>query len=117
MSLPRLVLAWILVAAWFLAWNEGRSRVGGTKGGPWKLDRTATLATLTEALLLTLFADLWFGSLGHGGWLLLFAVVGLLIELPRRLRDRAITARPWLQAAAETARIVAAGGVLAWRLG
>jgi hypothetical protein len=117
MSLPRLMLAWILVSAWFLAWEEVRRRLGTSPNGERTLNRTTVLASLVEALLLTLFAALWFGSLGHGGWLLLFTVVGLLIELPRRLRDRGSARASWLQAAADTARIAAAGGLLAWRIG
>jgi hypothetical protein len=68
-----------------------------------------------ESILLTMFAALWFASLGHGGWALLFAVLGVLIEGPIRLRHRAEapTTTPWIPLLAGTARMVAAGGVLA----
>lgn len=73
-----------------------------------------------EALLLTLFAALWFGSLGHGGWPLLFLTLGLLISIPPRLRARhhfPIPAPlPWGEISLELLRLVAAGGLLAWRL-
>jgi len=40
---------------------------------------------LAEAALLTLFASLWFDSLGAGEWWLVFLLVGLLVAFPRRL--------------------------------
>jgi hypothetical protein len=68
-----------------------------------------------EAILLAMFAALWFASLGHGGWALLFAVLGVLIEGPIRLRHRADAPASvaWIPLLAGTARMVAAGGVLA----
>jgi hypothetical protein len=35
--------------------------------------------------VLTLFASLWFDSLGAGGWWLPFALLGVLVAFPRRL--------------------------------
>ena len=72
---------------------------------------------LTDALLLTLFASLWFASLGHGGWVLLFLLLGLLLEGPGRYRDlpqgfdksRTGVKRLLLG----TIRILVAGGLLA----
>ena len=71
--------------------------------------------------MLTLFASLWFDSLGAGGWWLLFALVGLLVAFPRRLvmwqhvdvlrRRHVLT-----HAIADVARYVVAGGLLAWLL-
>ena len=40
--------------------------------------RIAWLPGAAEALLLTLLAALWFGSLGHGGWVLLFLLLGAI---------------------------------------
>ncbi len=69
-----------------------------------------------------LFASLWFDTLGAGGWWLLFFLIGLLVAFPRRLvlwrsveppRRRAMLVHAWL----DVARYVAAGGLLAWRLG
>jgi hypothetical protein len=68
-----------------------------------------------EAVLWTLFASLWFASLGHGAWWLLFAVAGLLIEGPVRLRHRHDAPAPaptWRPLLLGTIRIVAAGGIL-----
>jgi hypothetical protein len=41
-------------------------------------NRAAGPSLAGEALVLTLLAGLWFKSLGHGGWLLLFLLLGLL---------------------------------------
>jgi hypothetical protein len=119
MSLPRLLLAWLVVTLWFVLWQQGRSRIG-----PVAVDRshpgarqTEWLAAVLEALLLTLFSSLWFASLGHGGWLLLFLLVGLLIEIPLRLRQHRSPILPWREVALGVIRIIVAGGLLAWRLG
>ncbi len=113
MALTRLVLAWVLVAALFAAWSLVQHRL--TPAAP--SFRAALPALGIEALLLTLFAGLWFGSLGHGGWVLLFALAGALIELPLRLRDRGLRDVAWGAAAAGIVRVMFAGGLLAWRLG
>ena len=68
-----------------------------------------------EALGLTLFAALWFGSLGHGGWWLLFAVIGLLVEGPIRWRHRAeipTVGAAWRPMLLGTLRTFGAGAVL-----
>jgi hypothetical protein len=123
-TLGRLILAWLPVAALFalapplgyrwdlppderpLAWSPNRWECG------WRA---------AEAGVVTLFASLWFDSLGAGTWWLLFLLVGLLVAFPRRLvmwqhveqlRRRHLL----LHAAADVARYVAAGGLLAWRL-
>jgi hypothetical protein len=49
---------------------------------------------------------LWFGSLGAGGWWLVFLLLGALMEWPVRS----------MLGVARIARVVAAGGVLAWTL-
>ena len=124
MTLGRLLLAWLPVAALFalvppvgyrwdlppddryLVWSFHRWEIG------WRV---------VEAGVVTLFASLWFDSLGAGGWWLLFFLVGLLVAFPRRLvmwqhveppRRRHLLAH----AALDVARYVAAGGLLAWRL-
>src|SRR5207302_1792163 len=43
---------------------------------------------LVEAGLLTLFASLWFDSIGSGGWWLLFLLVGALATIPTWLPPR-----------------------------
>jgi hypothetical protein len=82
-SFLRLALAALAVAVWFAGWALGARRI---------IDDTGPLrfrVEMVEAMLLTAFATLWFASLGHGGWWLLFAVLGLLIEGPIRFRQRA----------------------------
>jgi hypothetical protein len=98
----RILLAWVVVGAWLAVWASGERRVAGA-GGP----SVVELASLAgEALLLTLFAALWFGSLGSGAWWLVFLLLGGLMAWPV----------PSLAGAARIARIVVAGGLLAWTL-
>jgi len=69
---------------------------------------------------LTLFASLWFDSLGSGGWWLLFALVGALATIPKWLPgpERSVPNRGLLVGAcADLARYEIAGAILAWRLG
>lgn len=73
-----------------------------------------------EALVVTLFAALWFGSLGAGGWWLPFGLVGLLVAgAERGLRSALL--RSWGRAetvgvVAGLARYLVAGALLAWLL-
>jgi hypothetical protein len=98
----RILLAWAVVGAWLAIWAFGERRVTGT-GRPF----AAELAPLPgEALLLALFAALWFGSLGSGAWWLVFLLLGGLMAWPVRS----------LAGAARVARVVVAGGLLAWTL-
>ena len=124
MTFSRLLLAWLPVAALFaitppigyrwdlppdqheIVWTFNRWEIG------WRL---------AEAGVLTLFASLWFDSLGSGGWWLLFFLVGLLVAFPRRLvmwqYSDALRRRHLLtHAGLDVARYVAAGALLAWRL-
>lgn len=71
-----------------------------------------------EGLIFTVFGALWFGSYGpgRGGWILLFILLGLLLELPVRLRDAVQRSQPGGLAAAVgigVMRWVVAGGILA----
>lgn len=109
MTLLRLLGAALAVAAWFAGWALAAARVTD-RTGPLKFRHDAI-----EAVLLTLFAALWFGSLGHGAWWILFAVLGLLTEGPIRARHRAdlpVTTVPWRELLLGTLRIVGAGGIL-----
>src|SRR5438876_11776227 len=71
-----------------------------------------------EAAAVTLFASLWFDSLGHGGWWLLFSLVGLIVSFAglqgatRWQRREAL-----IHATRDVVRYVVAGDILAWRLG
>lgn len=102
MSLGRIVVAWLAVSAWLLAWHWAERR--GAEGGRILAREGAEVAG--EALVLTLFGALWFASLGAGAWWLVFLLVGALREWPPRSR----------QAALRILRILGAGGLLAWVL-
>lgn len=113
MSLTSLVVGAAAVAAWFSGFALVlRKASNGALPVLWPIEAG-------EAVLLTMFAALWFGSLGHGGWGVLFAVVGLLVEGPARLRhrsDRPIDGRAWLPALLGVVRYLGAGALLAWLL-
>ena len=122
MTLGRLLLAWLLVGAWFFAARWAGWRVAeGTAAAEFPLTRWTVGWTLAEAGVVTLFASLWFDSLGSGGWWLLFLLVGLLAAFPARLQGLAGASAPrrpeLLRALVDVARYVAAGAILAWRLG
>lgn len=91
MSLTRVILGWLAVSAWFaladllLNTLRGPDAPRGTR---------PSWLPLVEGLFFTLLAALWFGSLGTGGWVLLFLMLGLLLELPPRLRDATQRAQP-----------------------
>ena len=126
MTLGRLVLAWVPVAGWFVVATHALpllvaavSKPAGQQG-MWVAVALPLLTwRLVEAGLLTLFASLWFDSLGGGGWWLLFLLIGALATIPRwwpagaELPRRARAAG----ACADLARYVVAGAILAWRLG
>lgn len=115
MALTRILLGIVAVTAWFLAWRALQRRLGaGPASETAPPLRAALPATVTEAVLLTLFAGLWFGSLGSGGALLLFLVVGALLEIPPRMRNGTLG---WKPATAGILRIVVAGVLLGWLLG
>jgi hypothetical protein len=98
----RILLAWVVVAAWLAVWAFGERRVTGAE-----VPSGAELTPLAgEAFLLALFGALWFGSLGSGAWWLVFLLLGGLMAWPVRS----------LAGAARIARVVVAGGLLAWTL-
>jgi hypothetical protein len=123
----RLVLAWLATAVWFLIASAGSVRLVARIARPGERPPTGGAAPpvgfgwrLVEAAVLTLFASLWFDSLGSGGWWLLFFLVGVLVAIPQWLRVVAEQALPRRAAVAgacaDLARYVVAGGILAWRL-
>lgn len=117
MALSRIVLACIVVCGWFLLWEVSSSRIGGAAGA-WL--RAPVWSYAGEAFLLTLLGALWFGTLGTGGWWLVFALVAGLREWPSPREARRARRPGWQDAAGRVlgvVRIVAAGGWLAWRLG
>jgi hypothetical protein len=124
-SLGRLLLAWLPVAALFVVAPPIGDRWDMWVGKGyfiWSYSRWVAGWRLVEAAVVVLFASLWFDTLGAGGWWLLFFLVGLLVAFPRRLavwqsveppRRRALL----VHAGLDVVRYVAAGGLLAWRLG
>ena len=130
MTLGRLVLAWLAVAGWFgaaaaLSWLiRSRDPSAIVMAVALRFTRWNVSWTLAEAAGLTLFASLWFDSLGSGGWWLLFALVGFLVGFPGRMRQAVMPTDPVGplrrlmvgQGLADVARYVVAGAILAWRL-
>jgi hypothetical protein len=116
-TLGRLLLAWVPVAAWFLiagwAGRQLAESVRADEAGGGNRVWTAGV-TLAEAGVVTLFASLWFDSLGSGGWWLLFLLVGLLVALRASTFPQRTTL---LLAITDTVRYMGAGALLAWRLG
>lgn len=116
MSLTRIVLAWLATSAWFLLGELVLARLRGAPlpgRGP-----APRWVPAVEGLLFTLFGSLWFGSYGPGwgGWILLFLLLGLLLELPVRLRDAVQRSQPRglaLAMAVAVMRWMVAGGILA----
>lgn len=113
--LTRLVIAWGVVAVWYGAADAGLEHFWPAVGMTLRVP-----IILTEALVLTLFAALWFGSLGHGEWWLLFLVLGIFVEGPVRARHFSPSTGsdigPWRGAVLAVARLVIAGGLLSWTL-
>ena len=100
MTLVTLFTAWVLVGIVFAL----AARIRGP------VVRRTAVGVVAESLVATLLGGLWFGTAGRGGWLLVFILTGALVAGP----DRGFKARGfWL----DLARYVAAGAVLAWRLG
>lgn len=113
MSLTTLSLGFAPVAVLFLV--AGWATNGRT------LNRAAVIVLLAEALVLTLFAALWFGSLGHGGWFLVFLLLGALVAgADRGLRFallRSARGEELRRFGLGVAKYLVAGALLAWRLG
>jgi hypothetical protein len=135
-TLTRLVLAWILVTVEFviigglgmrLFTSDTGERRDESKDKVWVFTRWDLLWRSAEALAVTLFASLWFDSLGHGGWWLLFSLLGLIVAFARLQGSTAAVLgtgrRAWerreamVQTIREALRYFLAGAILAWRLG
>jgi hypothetical protein len=116
MALSRLFVAWAVVAGWLLLWELVASRIVAARGDG-RLRRARVF--LVEALLLTMFGGLWFGSLGSGAWWLVFGLVGALREWPGSRGKRPAEPVDGVAvgiSALRVVRTVIAGGLLAWRL-
>lgn len=70
--------------------------------------------------MLTLLASLWFGSIGSGGWWLVFLLLGVLVSgAERGLRSALLRSAKGPEVRGflvGVAKYVAAGALLAWRL-
>jgi len=127
-SLGRLVLAWLPVAVEFTIVGgiglrfptfDGAAPPDDAKviGEVWTFTQRDLLWRSVEAAVVTLVASLWFDSLGHGGWWLLFLLLGLMVavaRLPRRAWQRR---EAMVRTIRDILRYVVAGAILAWRLG
>ncbi|MGH7535185.1 MAG: hypothetical protein ACREMG_06330 [Gemmatimonadales bacterium] len=117
MALTRILFAWAVVVGWFLVWEAIAWRLGRGGAGPWL--RAPLWSWVGEGLLLTLLAGLWFGSLGSGGWWLVFGLLGGLLAWPSQ--EQIVAGWRWsrrtlLAAILVVIRMVGAGALLAWRL-
>ena len=117
MALTAIVIAWTLVALWFVGWELMASGVGAPGAETPSLIRRFG-APAGEALWLTLLAALWFGSLGSGAWPVPFALLGLLSTWRAALDAlaRGGVARMLVRLVGGTSRMLVAGALLAWRL-
>ena len=123
MTLTRLLLAWIPVALEFTfvrALGIGEPRDPSAPADPFATVMRRHLPLCSaEAAVATLVASLWFDSLGHGGWWLLFLLLGVLVAVARAAASPAPRvfreAVPFVTR--DALRYVLAGAILAWRLG
>jgi hypothetical protein len=117
MPFSRVLLGWITVTVFLAIWRELERRLHRTPGGAGPAIIATLPAIATEGALLTLFAGLWFASLGSGGAPLLFLVLGALVEIPAQLRTHQVRELPWKLVAAGIVRIVVAGVILGYVIG
>jgi hypothetical protein len=113
-----MIAAWLAVAVWLLLWEAGGRRLGRGGTGPWL--RAPLWHYAGEALVLTLLGALWFASLGAGAWWMVFLLLGIAVAWPKpggAKRKRGWAAGELVGYALGAARVVVAGGLLAWRLG
>ena len=119
--MTRLVLAWMLVALWFLlatAASAGLVSLVSRQEGQepsWMVGVPLPLlkSRLVEAGLLTLLGSLWFDTMGSGAWWLVFLLVGALATVPAWTVSRSSL----LGLSTDLVRYLVAGAILAWRLG
>ena len=126
MTFGRLVLAGLPVAVWFglAAWGRFLWRVRTTSEAALGLPPLLSIRVLVwiaaEEVAVTLFASLWFDSLGSGGWWVLFGLEGFLVGFPGRMLGipdlPEVRRLAFRDAVYDVARYVGAGGILAWGL-
>lgn len=112
-----------MVALLFILAGAATVRLAGRGTSPvaWGAAvRAAWPPAAAEAFGLTLLAALWFGSLGHGGWLTVFLLVGALASgADRWLAHRLLATPAGRELAAFAlglAKYALAGWLCAWRL-
>jgi hypothetical protein len=124
-TLGRLLVAWIVVAAWFgiatIATIFVMVRVASSQDavGYIGLVSPAMKRRLVEAAVVTLIASLWFDSLGSGEWWLLFLLLGVLVSSSKWFPPAPFVVAQRVQfaeIASDVVRYVGAGALLAWRL-
>ena len=107
-------LLFIVLAAASARWASGAAPAWGA------VLRAVWPPAAAEAFKLTLLAALWFGSLGSGGWVTVFLLVGALAAGADRWQRHRLLQTPVRQEVAlfllALARYVAAGGLCAWLL-
>ena len=125
MTFGRLVVAWIVVAAWFGIATFSTTYLVNRLAIPAEATVYAGVPTyvlkrrLLESALLTLLASLWFDSLGSGEWWLVFLLIGGLVSSPKWFplaAERAVRISQIADTVGDLARYVIAGVLLAWRL-
>lgn len=116
MAFSHILLTAFALTIYLIVWREVERRIQAAPPLPVRGQATALGLLALEGLLLTLFAGLWFGSLGAGGAALLFLVVGALMEVAQ-VRQSPTGRRPWWSIAGGIVRIVIAGTILGRMLG
>jgi hypothetical protein len=117
MTFTRVLLAWALLLGLFAGWRELERILRKSPEATGPTLRQALPALAVEAGLLTLFAGLWFASLGSGGGVLLFLLVGALMEIPPRLRHHGVGELHWKPVVGGIVRIELAGLLLGLVMG
>jgi hypothetical protein len=124
-TLGRLVLAGIVVAAWFgvatVATIFVMVRVVSSHNAVGYIGLVSTYLKqrLLEAAVVTMIASLWFDSLGSGEWWLLFLLFGLLVSCAKWFPPAPFAVTKLVRFAeiiCDVARYLGAGALLAWRL-
>ena len=125
MTLGRLALAWIVVAAWFeiatFATVSFMVRLASSQDAVGYIGHITQYVKrrLVEAAIVTLIASLWFDSLGSGEWWVLFLLFGLLVSSAKWFPPAPFGVAKHVRFAevvCDVARYVGAGALLAWRL-
>lgn len=117
MAFARILLGFLIVTLFLALWHDIERRLRGQPGPALAAAGRSLPASGLESLLLTLFAGLWFGSLGSGGATMLFLVLGALMEIPPRLWHRTGDGFAWKPIAGGMLRVVLAGALLARIMG